>query len=71
MATRKQFETNLQLTPELERLIKDAQTKEVTEEDLQEQRVSFAYGNALKSERITKETVRRTSQSIRLHTEPE
>jgi hypothetical protein len=66
MSTRKQFETSLQLTPELERLIKEAQDKGVTEADLQEQRVSFAYGNALKSEHITKETVRRTSQSIRL-----
>lgn len=69
MATRKQFETNLQLTPELENLIKEAQAKGVTEEDLREQRVSFAYGNALKSERITKDTVRRTSQSIKLTTE--
>ena len=69
MATRKQFETNLQLTPELDNLIKEAQAKGVTEEDLREQRVSFAYGNALKSERITKDTVRRTSQSIKLTTE--
>jgi len=69
MATRKQFETNLKLTPELDNLIKEAQAKGVTEEDLREQRVSFAYGNALKSERITKDTVRRTSQSIKLTTE--
>ena len=69
MSTRKQFETSLELTPEMERLIKEAQNKGVSEEDLQQQRVSFAYGNALKSERITKDTVLRTSQSIRLHSE--
>jgi len=38
----------------------------VTEEELREQRISFAFGNAMEEERITKESVREASQNIRL-----
>lgn len=67
MALRKQFQSSLKVTPELERLLDQARATEVSEEDLKEQRVSFAFGNApADAERITKESVRFTSQSIRL-----
>lgn len=54
------------MTPELERLLAEARAKDVSEEDLKEQRVSFAFGNAPESELITKDSVRHTSQRIRL-----
>jgi hypothetical protein len=66
MADRKQIQSNLVLDPELERLLNEARAKEVSEEELQEQRVSFAFGNAPASEHITKESVRHTSRRIRL-----
>jgi hypothetical protein len=66
MATRKQLQSNLVVNPELERLLIEARDKEVSEDDLKEQRVSFAFGNAPESKLITKESVRVTSQRIRL-----
>jgi len=66
MPVRKQLQSNLVMSPELERLLAEAQAKEVSEEELQEQRVSFAFGNAPESELITKDSVRHTSQRIRL-----
>ena len=67
MAVRKQFQSKLVVKPELKRLLTEALTKEVSEDDLKEQRVSFAFGNApADSKLITKESVRSTSQSIRL-----
>lgn len=52
--------------PELERLLKQAKLSGVTEEQLHEQRVSFAYGNAPEDSRITKESARDASRSLRL-----
>ena len=66
MAERKQFQTRLTAKPELQRLLNEARTKVVTEEDLQEQRISFAFGNALESKLITKDSVRFASKHIRL-----
>lgn len=67
MAARKQFQSSLKVTPELEQLLDQARAKEVSEDELKEQRVSFAFGNApADADRITKESVRFTSQSIRL-----
>ncbi|MCU1267012.1 MAG: hypothetical protein JWM21_3330 [Acidobacteria bacterium] len=66
MAARKQLQSNLTIKPELKRLLTEARAKEVSEEDLKEQRVSFAFGNAPDSDLITKESVRVTSQRIRL-----
>jgi len=40
--------------------------KPVTEEELQEQRISFAFGNAPDSPLITKDSVRLASKHIRL-----
>ena len=53
--------------PELDRLLEQARTVQVTDEQLQEQRISFAYGNALESANITKESVRDASKSLRMN----
>lgn len=66
MADRKQFLESGPADPELLKLLGDARGREVSEEELQEQRISFAYGNALGAEKITKESVRRASKHIRL-----
>ena len=47
---------NVTVDPELEELLREARTKVVSEEEFREQRISFAYGNAM-SDSITKESV--------------
>jgi len=65
MADRKQFENVPTPDPELIRLLEAARGKPVSEDELQEQRISFAFGNApFGSERITKESVRESSKRI-------
>jgi len=66
MAARKQFQSSLTTKPELQRLLEAAREKGVSEEDLQEQRISFAYGNAPDSKLITKDSLRVASKHIRL-----
>ncbi len=66
MAARKQFQTHLIVNAELAELLRKAKTASVSEEELREQRVSFAYGNAPQSDLITKDSVRRASKNIRL-----
>jgi hypothetical protein len=66
MADRKQFQNVSAPDPELMRLLESSRNIPVTEEDLQEQRISFAYGNAPASGLITKESVRDASKYIRL-----
>jgi hypothetical protein len=66
MPVRKQFNTSLTPSAELTRLLSEAKGREVSEEELREQRVSFAFGNAPPSDRITKDSVRTASQRIRL-----
>lgn len=66
MPARKQFHTNLTVDAEFSRLLEEARSKSVPEDELREQRVSFAFGNAPQSELITKESVRRSSKNIRL-----
>ena len=66
MAARKQFQSTLTVSPELQKALDEARLKPVTEEELREQRISFAFGNAMEEERITKESVRQASQNIRL-----
>jgi hypothetical protein len=68
MADRKQFQNMPAPDPELTRLLSESRERVVTEEELQEQRVSFAFGNApaSASSRITKESVRAASRHIRL-----
>ncbi len=66
MPARKQFQSALRVSDEFAELLASARTRPATEEELREQRISFAFGNAPQSELITKDSVRRTSQSIRL-----
>ena len=61
-----QFQTALKVKPELKRLLAEAHAKGVSEEELREQRVSFAFGNAPESDLITKDSVRRASKRIKL-----
>jgi len=64
MADRKQFLGQIPVDPELKDLLENAAP--VTEEQLHEQRISFAFGNSPDSEFITKESVRKASRSILL-----
>ena len=66
MADRKQFQNVKAPDPGLVQLLKESRNRPVTEAELHEQRISFAYGNAPESELITKESVRLASQNIRL-----
>jgi hypothetical protein len=66
VADRKQFQNVPAPDPRLMSLLKEARKRDVTEAELQEQRVSFAFGNAPASSRITKESVRTASTHIRL-----
>lgn len=66
MADRKQFIRKLEADPELDSLIEKSKDKKISEDELHEQRVSFAYGNSPDSEYITKDTVRKSSRSILL-----
>jgi len=66
MADRKQFINIKEADSDLIRLLKDSEHVSVTDEELREQRISFAFGNALHSESITKESVRQTSRHVRL-----
>lgn len=66
MADRKQFQNVAAPDPELMRLLEQSRNRVVTEEELQEQRVSFAFGNAPDSKLITKDSVRFASKHVRL-----
>ncbi len=66
MAERKQFLKSGPADPELVALLNAARDKDITEEELREQRISFAYGNALEADQITKDSVREASKHIRL-----
>jgi hypothetical protein len=66
MADRKQFENIGAPDPDLMRLLDETRDGFVSEEELREQRISFAFGNALNSDLITKDSVRQASKHIRL-----
>jgi hypothetical protein len=68
MANRKQFIGETSLDPELAKLLEDTKGTPVTDAQLHEQRISFAFGNSPDSQFITKDTVRKASQSILLTT---
>ena len=52
--------------PALDELLARATATLITDDQLAEQRVSFAYGNAPESSRITKDSVRDASKSLRI-----
>jgi hypothetical protein len=66
MAIRKATLRQAPPRPELDRLLSAAKNHQVTDAELQEQRVSFAYGNAPKDSRITKDSARSAASSLRL-----
>ncbi|MGO9577298.1 MAG: hypothetical protein ACLPTQ_23550 [Terriglobales bacterium] len=68
MADRQQFFRPVPADPELQKILDATKDRETTEEELREQRISFAFGNAPRhsEDRITKESVRLASQNIRL-----
>jgi hypothetical protein len=70
MANRKQFLGVVSANETLLRLLSESRSRVVTDGELREQRVSFAFGNALNSDRITKNSVRQASQSVRLFATP-
>jgi hypothetical protein len=67
MAERKPFIGDLKVDNELQGLLNDTSRTQVTDEELREQRISFAYGNApANAKGITKDSVRKASQHILL-----
>jgi hypothetical protein len=66
MADRKQFFGDIKADPELLKALEASKQTPVTEEDLREQRISFAFGNAPEGANNTKDSVRRASRHIRL-----
>lgn len=66
MAERKSSISRAPKRPELERLVQLNKETGVSETVLEEQRASFAYGNAPKGSRITKASARSASKSLRL-----
>jgi hypothetical protein len=69
MAERKPFLGDIRQDDELNTLLETSRAKKVTDEELREQRISFAYGNAPASAKdITKVSVGKASQHILLNT---
>jgi hypothetical protein len=64
MAARKQFLDVQPVDPSLKALLEKVKGKKVSEAELQEQRISFAFGNAPDSRFITKDSVRTSSRSV-------
>lgn len=64
MAIRKSALKQAPARPELDRLLRQARETGVTDEQLFEQRISFAYGNAPENSGITKETARTAASSM-------
>ena len=65
MADRKQFFGEIKADPDLKKMLQES--RPVTEKELREQRISFAFGNApANATRITKDSVRQASEHIRL-----
>lgn len=70
MADRKQFLGVVDANEALIRLLSESRDRIVSDSELREQRISFAFGNSLNSDRITKDSVRQASQSVRLLSTP-
>ena len=66
MAARKPFLGVIEADPELDELMRSKRGFEVSEQELRQQRISFAYGNAMNAEGVTKESVKAASESLRL-----
>ena len=66
MADRKQFLGVTPASEDLMRLLDESRDRTVSDDELREQRISFAFGNAMNLKGITKESVRSASESVRL-----
>jgi len=66
MADRKPLLGDTPPRPELDALFEAARAGEISEEELKEQRISFAYGNAPENSGITKQSVRNASETMRI-----
>lgn len=66
MAARKSALKRAPVRPELDRLVEENRRLGVTDDELREQRASFAYGNAPENSRITKESAMMASRTLRL-----
>ena len=67
MADRKQFFGESKTDPELQKALDESRNNPMSEADLREQRISFAFGNAPASAtEITKDSVWQASEHIRL-----
>jgi hypothetical protein len=66
MAERKAALTRAPERPKLEMLLERARTVVLSDEQLQEQRASFVYGNAPKGSRITKDSARKAAGRLRI-----
>jgi hypothetical protein len=68
MADRQQFLHSIPADPELKRILDATKATPVTEAELREQRIGFAFGNAPHDSegQITKESVRWASEHINL-----
>ena len=66
MAARKSLMTAAPPRPDLDRLLAQAKDQVVSETMLAEQRASFIYGNAPQGSKITKDSARAASHTVRL-----
>jgi hypothetical protein len=67
MADRKQFFGEIKADQDLLRVLEESRRTPLNEDELREQRISFAFGNApANAESITKDSVRQASEHIRL-----
>lgn len=64
--TKRRFCLNLEQRTELIRMLEEARKIPITDEMIQEQRISFAYGNAPYDSEITKDDVRRAASGFRI-----
>ncbi len=68
MATQKPLLGSTPERPALDALFEAARKRKISDAEIHEQRISFAYGNAPENSAITKESVRQASRSIRIVT---
>jgi hypothetical protein len=66
MADRKQFSNVIPADVDLLRLLDETREIAVTDEQLRDQRISFAFGNAPHSLDISRDSVVRAAESMRL-----
>ena len=66
MAARKSALKRAPVRPDLERMLELAKTTILSDEQIQEHRASFAYGNAPKGSGITKASALKATKHIRV-----